>query len=431
MYFINRYIVHIVVAIMLLCSANIKWGKDHWKQTILSDGKGYYIYLPAVIIYHDLSLSFVNDIEQKYYYEHTRYDVRSYLNERAFSKYSMGVAILLLPFFLIAHVFSLLFGFSPDGYSQPYAISVCLGAIFYLGVGLTYLKKILSLYKTSAGIKTVIIVAFTFGTSLFYYTIVEPAMSHVYSFAAISMFIYYSKVYFKTGMYKYIVRLSLILGVVVAIKTLNVLILFCLPFLAEEWSIFENATIIFLKKIKNVITISLFPLFLIFLQWYFYFIQTGTVLTDSYRGESFNFFDPHFIDILFSYRKGLFVYTPLLLICLGGLIVLFRKNKYEFFSFLMFFIFLTYILSCWWRWYYGGSYGLRAYIEYYSLFAILLAVLMNELKNSFKVIAVAFVLLLTIVCQVQTYQYRYYHIHWSEMNKEKYWDVFLRIDKLI
>jgi hypothetical protein len=41
------------------------------------------------------------------------------------------------------------------------------------------------------------------------------------------------------------------------------------------------------------------------------------------------------------------------------------------------------------------------------------------------------VVLLVIVCQIQTYQYRYNQIHWSEMNKEKYWEVFLRIDKLM
>ncbi|HDO27320.1 MAG TPA: hypothetical protein ENH02_04305 [Bacteroidetes bacterium] len=41
------------------------------------------------------------------------------------------------------------------------------------------------------------------------------------------------------------------------------------------------------------------------------------------------------------------------------------------------------------------------------------------------------VFLLMIVGQIQTYQYRTGYIHWSEMNKERYWKSFLRIDKVI
>jgi hypothetical protein len=39
--------------------------------------------------------------------------------------------------------------------------------------------------------------------------------------------------------------------------------------------------------------------------------------------------------------------------------------------------------------------------------------------------------LLMFVCQIQTYQYRYGEIHWSEMTKDRYWNVFLRIDRLL
>ena len=38
------------------------------------------------------------------------------------------------------------------------------------------------------------------------------------------------------------------------------------------------------------------------------------------------------------------------------------------------------------------------------------------------------IVLLIAVCQLQTYQYRYYFIHWSNMDKEHYWRVFMRVD---
>lgn len=190
MQFLSRYIIYFFAVVLLLYSANIKWSKKHFKDTILSDGKGYYVYLPAVFIYHDLGFSFVDEIEKTYYDTNTKYDFRSYWEGKAYSKYSVGVALLLSPFFIIAHLLSLLLGYSADGYSQPYTIAVCIGALFYLLLGLTYLKKLLSLYKIGDTATVVAITSITFGTNLFYYTIVEPSMSHVYSFAFIAMFLY-------------------------------------------------------------------------------------------------------------------------------------------------------------------------------------------------------------------------------------------------
>jgi hypothetical protein len=83
-------------------------------------------------------------------------------------------------------------------------------------------------------------------------------------------------------------------------------------------------------------------------------------------------------------------------------------------------------------WFYGGSFSSRVYVEYLPLFMILLALsaqnAMNRLaKNSLVIIVV----LLIFICQIQTYQYRYYYIHWEDQTKEKYWAHFLRIDLLM
>jgi hypothetical protein len=93
---------------------------------------------------------------------------------------------------------------------------------------------------------------------------------------------------------------------------------------------------------------------------------------------------------------------------------------------------MTYIFSSWWCWYYGGSFSGRIFVEYLPLFAILLAIAVDRFKNRLtRKIFFGMMIALTILCQIQTFQYRYYHIHWSEMTKEKYWEVFLRIDRLL
>ena len=126
------------------------------------------------------------------------------------------------------------------------------------------------------------------------------------------------------------------------------------------------------------------------------------------------------------------MYTPLYLLSLTGLYSLWKSSRFSVYAWSGFFILITYVFSSWWNWYYGGSFSSRVYVEFIPVFMILLAIALHDTAGKFrKGILVALVVLLTILCQIQTYQYRYYQIHWSEMTKEKYWEVFLRIDKLI
>ena len=136
-------------------------------------------------------------------------------------------------------------------------------------------------------------------------------------------------------------------------------------------------------------------------------------------------------NFLFSYRKGMFIYTPLLLISLVGLFRLYRASRFQFYSLAAFFIVLVYVFSSWHMWFYGGSFSQRVMIEYYALFSILLALSIHQFSK--KIIGnlyIGLIVLLIIFCQIQTYQYRRMQIHWSDMDKTKYWNVFLRIDKL-
>ena len=93
-----------------------------------------------------------------------------------------------------------------------------------------------------------------------------------------------------------------------------------------------------------------------------------------------------------------------------------------------FFIFLTYILSSWWSWTYGDSYGLRAYIDFYTLFFIPFALMLRGLRPWAKVLIMAASFLTIPVNIIQTYQYKHFILHWNNMDKDRYWKVFLRID---
>ena len=101
-----------------------------------------------------------------------------------------------------------------------------MAAIFYLLAGLLYLNATLNFYGLSEIQKSIAIVAAVFGTNLFYYTVIEPGTSHVFSFAFIAAFIYYVKVYFKDLDKTNVIYLLLLLAIIVLIRPINVLIVF-------------------------------------------------------------------------------------------------------------------------------------------------------------------------------------------------------------
>ncbi|HMT28437.1 MAG TPA: hypothetical protein PKD91_04075, partial [Bacteroidia bacterium] len=263
------------------------------------------------------------------------------------------------------------------------------------------------------------------------YTVVEAGMSHIYSFGCVTMFLYFVKSYFQKKQNHQIFISAILFGIIILLRPVNGLIILTLPFLAGSIKSLQDGMLHLFSKPKILVFSSILTLLILSIQPVLYKIAVGSFFVYSYEYEKFNFTDPHFIDILFSYKKGLFLYTPVLLLSLTGGIYLFKRNRFEFYSLFLFLIILTYVLSSWWNWWYGGSFSSRVFMEFIPLFALLLGITLSSLtKGILKSAYITMIFICVVMCQIQTYQYRYYQIHWENMTKEKYWEVFLRIDKL-
>lgn len=422
----------IIIIILLGYTAKVNWGEGQWERVIQSDAKGYYAYLPSIFIYNDLNFNFYNEVDGINAYDSTLvYDYRAVYDGNTINKYFVGEAVVLTPFFLIGHWWSSWTNYKSDGYSKPYVVSVTIAALFYLFLGLISLQKSLVLLGFSRSIIAICIVALVFGTNLFYYAIGEMAVSHVYSFSFISMFIFFTLKYFKTFNANYLLLCAFFLGIIILIRPVNGLIILSLPFLSQskDQFILGVSKLVSNKKMTFLAVIIVFVIVII--QPLLYKLQTGSFFVYSYGEEGFNFSSPAFISFLFSYKKGFLLYTPIALVALFGLLYLW-KDKFRFFAILLFLCVVVYVLSSWWNWYYGGSFSSRVMVDYLPFFAILLCYLLKGLQNRLMRYSVMIlVFALVVVNQIQILQYRYYIIHWSEMTKEKYWDVFLDIDALI
>jgi hypothetical protein len=422
----------VITFLVFIVTTNINWGGDRSKNIIRSDAKCYYLYLPGAFIYNDLNFKFVQEIEYGTYKdEFNCRDCREYIDGKAFSKVTAGVALAQMPFFLGAHVFAMVSGFPADGYSKPYQICVTIAAVFYLFIGLLFLNLLLSTYQIKPNNRIIVMLCCVFGTNLFYYTIGEPGLSHIYSFAFLNMLVYYFRQYFLTGSSRYIIWSGILLGVIFLIRPINLIILPGLLAFAGDKQNFINKLLLLKQKYWSLI-ISFLCFGLLFgLQVAIFMIQTGRPWVDTYGKESFDFTKPEIINILFSYKKGLFLYTPMYLVSLAGLFFIYRKQKWVVISLAIFILFFTFIVSSWWSWWYGGSFSSRVYVDILIFFMMPLAYLLEAARKKFyRMFLIIGLFLIIALCQIQTYQYRYYIIHWENMTKEKYWDSFLRLDKL-
>ncbi|MCX6244915.1 MAG: hypothetical protein NTU98_09440 [Bacteroidetes bacterium] len=401
------------------------------KATIKSDSIGYYDYLPSIFIHHDFVRKDVpvkndhgiykriNNID--FYIDYDGYKV---------NRCPCGTAVLEMPFFIRALLKTDLERNFADGYQTPFHIAVFHAAVFYLFLSIFFLKKILKLYDIKKHIIILCQLLLVLATSVTNYANFDAGFSHVYSLFAITAFLYFIASYFKKRDFNHFILACLLFGLILLLRQVNVLIIFFVPFLAGSIKNFKDG-VIHLFRHPFIFLSGIFLTSAVFLiQSLCYYLQAGHFYIYTYQGYGFNFLDPQIINILFSYRKGLFVYSPVLFLTLSGLVYLvYRRKYYLVLTWSAFFIFLTYVLSSWWVWYYGASYGLRAYIDYYAVFFIPFAIMLNEIPRVLKFIFIGLSLLTIPLNIIQTYQYKNYILEWGVMDRVKYWKVFLKTDK--
>jgi hypothetical protein len=76
---------------------------------------------------------------------------------------------------------------------------------------------------------------------------------------------------------------------------------------------------------------------------------TGEFIVYSYQGESFHFRKPEILNVLFSVRKGLFFWSPILLTVFPGLYFL-RQRCPDFFMAILCYLPLNlYVISSWYN----------------------------------------------------------------------------------
>jgi len=426
-----KFAPEIIILVLLALFFITKKPYNPWDRVIRSDGTGYYAYLPAIFIYQDPKLGFIDDIKKKYYPENSFefQEFRNQTNDYTVNKFFYGLSLLWLPFFLLAHLFTNISGWEADGFSILYQYAIGISCLFYLWIGLRYLRKIFIAFKIPANTAFFIMLLLGFGTNLLQYAIWDNSLSHVYNFTIITVFVYCLMQVYKSFDAKWFIMAGLLLGLIIAIRPQNGLIVLIIPFvagsrksLARAWKHIK----IFPGTLLKSLLIFLIPIFIQSLLWKW---QTGEFLVYSYGDEKFNFYNPQFLKILFSYQNGWFIYTPVAFISLTGMIYLFRNNLFRFIWLMVFFMILIYVFSSWWCWWYGACYGLRAFIDFYVITGILLG-FSYKIFNKFVYLKISFTIILILLIMLnllKIYQHNKAVIPTYKITSELYWENFFSL----
>ncbi len=407
--------------------AHKDWNEKGMKSVIRWDIISYYEYLPAAFIHHDLTLDFVDDPgfvnDNKFWFVHSDNGNKVILT-------TMGLAFMYSPFFFIAHLVAPLVGQTQDGFSPIYQFSLVFSSLFYVLIGLFIMNNLLRRYfSTSATALTMLLM--TLGTNLYNYGTYDGPMSHSYNVVLILALIWSVIRWYQKPTIPTAILTGFLLGLITLIRPTNILavLLLLLWGIGSMPALRERIIFLWKNGIKMGIMILAFlvPWIPQFIYWH---TLTGHLFYNAYQntGSAFFFGSPHITDILFSYRKGLFVYVPVMLFAVIGLIPLYRRWRQIFWAVAVYFVVMVYVLASWWAWWYGGSFGPRGVIDIYGVMAFPLAAILHtcfERKLALRMGTLAISGILIYMNIFQTWQFQHQLIHYVGMTRQAYWNNFL------
>jgi hypothetical protein len=255
---------------------------------IRSDAYSYYVYLPAWAIYHDPSLQAVADDCCGGEFPGFTAIVRWRFTQRWVNAHPIGEAVMIAPFFAVAHALTLWTNLSPDGFTLYYQHAAGLAGLVYIVIGLWFVRKLLRRHF-SDGVADATVAALLAGTSLYHYATFDSAWSHAFSFALCAALFERMDAWSRDSSPRDAVVLGLIAGLMFLVRHTNVMVPAALgSMLAWREPSYRRAA-----PVSAAVAIACaVP------QLWIYHAATGHWIISSYDEMGFTWASPHVAEVL-------------------------------------------------------------------------------------------------------------------------------------
>lgn len=275
------------------------------------------------------------------------------------------------PFFPLAHALTKWSNLSPDGFSLYYQHAAGLSGLVWIVAGLAVLRRLL-LRSFGDGVTAATLAAVLLGTNLFHYATFDSTYSHPYSFFLFAALMLLTAMWHERPTARASLLLGLVAGLIVLVRHTNVLFLTLVPLYGH----IARRTSPVARSTSHVARVLATAALVVVPQLWIYYQATGRPVVSAYGELGFNWSDPQVFGVLFGTAKGLFFWSPILLLGAAGLVLLARSGREASAFVLPGCLFLaanTYLIASWWDWQFGGSYGHRGYVDSLPVFALGLA----------------------------------------------------------
>ncbi|MBL7950237.1 MAG: hypothetical protein JNM62_00840 [Flavobacteriales bacterium] len=423
-------------ALSLICAATIgvRCSFPH-RQVLAWDVFGYYLYLPATLIHDDLALEdhpWLDEVMTTYEPSSTLYQLVDGPDGNRVIKYSSGMAVLYAPFFLVAHMLADPLGYTADGFSAPYQIAITIGCLAFALFGLVLFRNML-LHFFDDRWTAALLLLIGLGTNWFQLTAWDGTLlTHSALFTLYALLLLATIRWHAAPSWRWALWIGVSLGLMTLIRP-SELVAVLIPKLwglhdaharKAKWNAVRN-------NIPQILGAAVLFLIAVSPQVFYWKATTGRWIFYSYvnPGEGFDLATPHLRPFLVSFRKGWFIYTPLMLIAMGGIIFLRKRIPQAFGALLVFLIVDLWIVSSWSCWWYaGGSFSSRSMVPAYVLLALPLGVALQwawERKMT-RIAALVACSAFVVLNLFQTWQWTAGIISKERMTKAYYKAVFAR-----
>ncbi len=403
------------------------------KKEMSWDVLGYYLPLPATFI-HDQpmldDITWIKTINEKENLTATLYQISENDKGEPMYVFLFGMALLFLPFFFLGHGIAAFTDNPMNGFSAPYQYAMVIGAVFYTIIGLIYFRKILR-HFFSEQLSALIMLIIVFGTNYIHHLTLHDLETVNILFMMMCILVWNTIKWHEGQKLKNMLAIGICIALVTLVKPSEAIIAL-VPLLWNVTSfktLKEKMALLLLNK-KSLFIVIIVVLLMVLPQMLYWHAKTGHFIYDSYKnpGVGLDIFSPHIFNVLFSYRKGWMIYTPVMLFALWGFYFLYKNNKNIFYSILIYFLISFYIICSWSYWYYGAAFSCRPVITIYPLLAICLGyfILFIQQQRAFIKNTFALVVILCIFLnQFQWWQLKNYILDPYRTTEEYYWATFL------
>ena len=350
-----------------LSVASMRAGRS--STLIVGDAIGYYAWLRSPVI--DGDLDFRNDYRLLFAPDSAPDLDKVTPRGAVANKYPVGLALVEVPGFVVGHVTALATGQRADGLAVPYQLGVTLWLQLVFVAGAWLLWRALLNLRVAPFIAAVVIVTALCATNVVHYVAKDSAMVHGPGVAVLSAALFITTLPHGANRWRW-AGAGALLGLAVIMRASNVAFI---PFFLV---LLREATTTRAQRIQLATgAVVVVALQVALASWF-----NGRLAFASYAGESFTGGLAGVVGTLTSARHGLFVYHPwyLVLVALCGIATTRHRSRATAIAALTSLAILALTNGTWWNWWFGDSFGNRAFIESIPILLVPVALWLDDLE---------------------------------------------------